>query len=315
MLSRVADSIYWMSRYVERVENLARFIDVTLNLMLDLPGDEVGLWQPLVYTTGDHELFARKYGRANQEAVVRFLAFDTDYPNSIVSCLRAARENARSVRETISSEVWEHLNGFYNTVREALRGPAAFESPSEFFDGIKLWSHSFKGVFDSTMSRGEGWQIGRLGRLLERADKTSRILDVKSFMLPHGEGPIDSEEDDLQWSSVLHSVGGFEMYRQSHHALIPERVIAFLLLDQQFPRAIQYCIKHADRALHEVTGTPEGEYRHPAEERLGKLRREFAMLNVPAIVADGMHAFLDRLQTRLNEVGDALQSIISARAA
>ena len=138
MLSRVADSIYWMSRYVERAEHVARFIDVNLNLMLDAPDGAGQQWQPLVNTTGDHEDFAKRFGEATQQNVIQFLTFDPDNPNSITSCLRTARENARSVREIISSEMWLHLNKFYLMVNSAARSRKGLESPAAFFTEVKL---------------------------------------------------------------------------------------------------------------------------------------------------------------------------------
>ncbi|HEY1068076.1 MAG TPA: alpha-E domain-containing protein, partial [Pirellulales bacterium] len=170
MLSRVADAIYWMSRYVERAENLARFVDVTLNMMLDLPEGMREQWMPLIYTTGDHETFTERYGAPTQDNVVRFLAFDRQNPNSILSCLYAARENARSVRDTISSEMWEELNTFYYMVKDAADNRDSTESAPDFFHDVKMGSHLFKGITDNTMSHNEGWHFAQLGRLLERAD-------------------------------------------------------------------------------------------------------------------------------------------------
>ena len=183
MLSRVADSIYWMGRYVERAENVARFVDVNLNLMLDAPTGVDQQWQPLVNITGDHEGFTKRYGEATQEKVIQFLTFDRENPNSILSCLRAARENARSVREIISSEMWLQLNQFYLMVNSAAVTTNGHETPHDFFTEVKLASHLFAGVTDSTMTHGEAWHFCQLGRKLERADKTSRILDVKYFIL------------------------------------------------------------------------------------------------------------------------------------
>src|SRR5262249_30588231 len=168
MLSRVADSIYWMHRYIERAENVARFIDVNLRLLLDLPPGTTEQWQPLVDTTGDHALFRERYGQATQEHVIRFLTFDTSNPNSIYSCLRMARENARSVREVISSEMWEQLNRFYLMVRNAAATAGGKQTPHELFTEVKMASHLFVGITDATMSHGEGWHFGRLGRLIER---------------------------------------------------------------------------------------------------------------------------------------------------
>src|SRR2546425_4270247 len=169
MLSRVADSIYWMSRYVERAENVARFIDVNLQLMLDSSfGQLEQQWKPLVSTTGDDEAFEKRYGEATQPNVIRFLTFDGENPNSILSCLRAARENARTVREIISSEMWLQLNKFFLMVNNAASSQKGLESPPAFFTEVKLASHLFTGVTDDTMTHGEACNFCRLGRKLER---------------------------------------------------------------------------------------------------------------------------------------------------
>ena len=170
MLSRVADSIFWMSRYIERAENVARFVDVNLNLTLDLGVEGGEQWAPLVYTTGDHARFEELHGRPTQQNVIQFLSFDEQNPNSILSCLRAARENARTVREMISSAMWEEVNKFYLMVRSEAAGRLAVEAPYDFFNQIKMSSHLLQGVTDATMSRGEPWHFGRMGRLVERAD-------------------------------------------------------------------------------------------------------------------------------------------------
>lgn len=306
MLSRVAESIYWMARYVERAENLSRFIDVTLNVMLDQPGDDPGQWMPLVCATGDEAWFKEHYGDATQDNVIRFLTFDRKYPNSIISVLSAARENARSIRETISSEMWEQLNEFYHRVREAAFGDRPLESPPEFFQEVKRSSHLFNGIMNATMARDEGWHFANMGRLIERADKTSRILDVKYFILLPDVQDVGTPIDDLQWSAVLRSVSGFECYRKRFHGITPHRIVEFLVLDRSFPRAVQYCVGHADESLHEITGTPRGSFRNAAEQRLGQVRGELSYVHVDQIVSGGLHEFVDRLQTKLNRVHDAI---------
>ena len=154
MLSRVADSIYWLNRYIERAENIARFVDVNLNLMLDLPSGITQQWEPLIVTTGDLEIFKQRYGEATPDQVIQFLTFDPDYSNSILSCLRMARENARSIREIISSEMWEQVNGFFLMVKEASGYHPQTTLPS-FFTQVKLASHRFAGVMDATMTHNE----------------------------------------------------------------------------------------------------------------------------------------------------------------
>jgi len=311
MLSRVAESIYWMSRYVERAENLARFIDVTLNLVLDQPQGSIPQWEPLIQATGDERAFAERYGTATEANVIRFLTFDREYPGSILASLAAARENARTVRETISSEAWEQLNEAYHVVRDAANLPA-MKSPSEFFHAVKQQSHLFNGILDSTMSRSCGWHFANLGRRLERADKTSRILDVKYFTLLPTVDDVGTTIDDLQWSEVLRSVSGFEMYRKRYHAITIHRVVEFLILDREFPRAVLFCIEGANDSLHQISGTPAGGYRNSAEQQLGKLRAELAYTDIDSIIDSGVHEFVDGLQSRLNKISSSIHEAFFA---
>jgi uncharacterized alpha-E superfamily protein len=309
MLSRVADSIYWMNRYVERADNVARFIDVNLQLILDMP--RIGAaeqWEPLVIVSGDHEPFLERHGKATRESVVYFLTFDEGNPNSIASCLRAARESARSVREAISTDMWEQLNKAYLMVRDAASagvGPLV-TGPYDFFDRVKEASAMFVGMTDATMTHGDGWHFGRMGRLLERADKTSRILDVKYFILLPQVEDVGTPFDDIQWAALLRSASAFEMYRQRHGRIRPNLVVEFLLLGRTFPRAVRYCLTKANESLHAVSGSPLGEYANAAERQLGALRADFAYKQVDQIIASGLHEFIDALQVRVNDVGDAV---------
>jgi len=313
MLSRVAESIYWMSRYVERAENVARFIDVNLNLMLDAPDGAGRQWQPLVNTTGDHEDFAERCGEATQYNVIQFLTFDRDNPNSIISCLRAARENARSIREIISSEMWLQLNKFYLTVNNAASSQKRLESPPAFFTEVKLASHLFTGVTDATMTHGEAWHFCRLGRKLERADKTSRILDVKYFILLRSVADVGTPFDDVQWAAVLRSASAFEMYRKRHGRISPRSIVQFLLLDAEFPRAIRFCLNAARDSLHAISGTPLGSFRNDPEKLLDLLCSDLACAQVEEIVNKGLHEYLDSLQTRMNRVGAGIYETFLAK--
>ncbi len=313
MLSRVADSIYWMSRYIERAENVARFVDVTLNLILDMPSGSVQQWQPLVDTTGDTDEFARRYGAATQQSVVRFLTFDQENPNSILSCLRAARENARSVREIISSEMWEQVNEFYLMVNAAATDERSLSAPHNLFNPVKMASHLFTGVMEVTMTHNEGWHFARLGRHLERADKTSRILDVKYFLLLPTVHDVGTTYDDIQWAAVLRSASAFEMYRKRHGRLSPQRIVEFLLLDREFPRAIHWCMLEARSSVHAISGTPTGMFRTEVEQLLGEVCSELAYAHADDIVAGGVHQYLDRLQARMNLVGAGIHEAFFAR--
>lgn len=306
MLSRVADSIYWMCRYIERAENVARFMDVNLHLVLDLVMLEQEQWLPLVKVTGDDSLFLERYGEANQKNVMKFLTFDRDYPNSILSCLSTARENARSVREIISSEMWEQVNKFYLLVRDASKDRSLLDRPHAFFDEVKRSSHLFTGLTLDTMSHGEGWHFGRLGRLIERADKTSRILDVKYFILLPQVEYVGTPYDNIQWSALLKSASGLEMYRKRFHRITPLQVIDFLIFDREFPRAIAYCLGKAEESLHSISGTKAGTYGNLAERRLGRLTVDLHFTDAHTVLYSGVHAFLDHFQLKLNEVGEAI---------
>ena len=304
MLSRVVDSIYWMSRSIERVENIARFIDVNLLMILDLPAGSSEQWSPLVSATGDDAKFKARYGTADREQVIQFLAFDRENPNSIVSCLRAARENARSVREIISSDMWEQINTFYLMVNAA--ADRGIESPHDFFQQVKQGGHLFEGLTNATFSHGEGWHFCRVGRLLERADKTSRILDVKYFILLPAVSDIGTPFDNIQWAAVLRSTSALEMFRKQYHHISPDNIIDFLVLDREFPRAIHYCLVQAQESLHALSGTPAGTFRNPAEQHMGQLRAELAYIGVQQVLNQGLHEFLDALQTKLNLTGDGI---------
>lgn len=302
MLSRVADSIYWMSRYIERAENVARFVDVNLNLMLDLPSGSRSQWGPIIDTTGDRDDFQERYASETERNVIRFLTFDAENTNSIVSCLRKARENARSVREVISSEMWEQVNAFYLMVNSAADKKGALSDPHEFFASVKTASQLFAAVSEATMTHNEGWHFQQLGRDLERADKTSRLLDVKYFLLLPTLADVGTTADDIQWAAVLRSASAFEMYRKQYGRISPEKVVEFLLLDTHFPRAIQFCLLRARQSVYAISGTTPGMFRNAAERRLGELCSELAYARTVDILERGLHEYLDDLQTKINDV-------------
>ena len=311
MLSRVAESIYWLNRYIERAENVARFIDVNLHRMLDLPGESDDQWEPLVNTTGDRAIFEENWGEYTRDNVIQFLTFDPDYASSILGSVHRARENARSVREVISSEMWEQVNRFYLMVQQAAFGDVMFE-PHEFFREVRMSGHLFEGIMDSTMAHNEAWQFGRLGRHLERADKTSRILDVKYFIILPDVSYVGTPYDNLQWAALLRSASALEMYRKSCGRIDPQQVVGFLVCDSEFPRAIRYCVSRAEESLRAITGSAPGSYGNRAEQLLGRLRAELDFTSIDEIVGPGLHEFLDALQAKLNDVGVAIHEAFFA---
>ena len=306
MLSRVADSIYWMYRYIERADNVARVVDVNYHLHLDLPSVSGPQWEALVRTTGDYDAFTARRGAPTRESALQFLAFDTLNPNSIASCLNAARENARTIREIIPSEIWEHVNTFHIMVREAARSQRALDLPHDFLEQVKSENHLFTGITENCMLHGEAYHFARLGRYIERADKTLRIMDVKSFLESPSASHVPDAVDLIQWSALLRSASAFEAYRKHYGAIAPERVAQFLVLDREFPRAVLYCVHAAEDSLHAISHTPEDSFSNRAEQRIGQLASELAYADIQTIVAEGLHEYLDDIQAQLNKVGDAI---------
>lgn len=308
MLSRVANSIYWMNRYMERVENYARFVGVNFNMALDLPPDVDEQWKPLLTATADDSLFDEYFDKPVREDVIFFMTFDKRNPNSMVSCLYEARENARTIRESISKEMWESINEFYLFLRDTPNDNFRnLDKMQAFYGEVKRRCQLFHGVVDSTITRNEAWHFGRLGRHLERADKSSRFLDVKYFtLLPEG-GGIGSTLDLMMWSAVLKSVSAYNMYRQTHAALTPLNIVSFLILDKLFPRSISYCVRQAELSLYAIAGsTPERGFTNPAEKTISKLRSDIEFTDMIDIFQTGLHQFLDQFQSDNNEVGAAI---------
>lgn len=310
MLSRVAESVYWMSRYVERAENVARFIDVNQNLTLGEGETLSHQWAPLVFITGDDQDFEQRYGQATRDNVLKFLAFDRENPNSILSCVSRARENARCVREVIPVALWEQLNKFYLLVGAAAKDAmesAAFErSPTLFCEQVKLASQTLLGITESAMSHDEAWHFARMGRLIERADKTSRIIDVQYFLLlPHPD-EVGGSLDVVRWSALLKSASALEMYRREHGRITPVRVADFLILDRRFPRSMHFCVIHAQESLGQISGNRPDTFSFRSEQLLGRLRTDLDYTHVNDIVSQGMHEFVDGFQQRLNDIGQAI---------
>ncbi|KQS33105.1 alpha-E domain-containing protein [Dyadobacter sp. Leaf189] len=308
MLSRVANSIYWMNRYMERVENYARFVGVNFNLALDLPPDVDEQWEPLLIATADHYLFYKYYDKPTKEDVIHFMTFDKRNPNSIISCLYEARENARTIRETISKEMWESINTFYLSIRET--SPDHFRNMDHmqsYFTDIRKSCQLFHGVVDTSITRNEAWHFGRLGRHIERGDKCSRFLDVKYFTLQQDSGTSGSTLDLMLWTAVLKSVSAYNMYRQTHRALTSMNIVAFLILDKLFPRSIAYCVRQAELSLYAIAGSiPERGHTNPAERALSKIRAELEFTDVEEIFKTGLHEYLDTFQTKNNEIDSAI---------
>ena len=312
MLSRVANSLYWMSRYVERAENTARLVDVNLQLLLDIRNLNdrtlAGHWVPIVQSTGDEDLFQQLHAKATGQTVTEVLVFQTANPNSIVSSVAQARENARMVRDQISAEVWEELNRLYLFLYSTRARDLWRSSPSDFFSEIRASALHLHGLTDATVVRNEGWLFVQVGRYLERADKTSRLLDVRHATIPERGAPAAvTQQDVLGWSAVLRSCSAWDAYKALHGAEVQPALVAdFLLLSEDFPRSVRFCVQQVNSALRRISGVQEGRFCNDAEKLCGRLAAEL-QFSSPADVFDcGFHTYFDQIQTKLNAIGHAL---------
>jgi len=308
MLARTVESVYWLSRYLERAENTARIINVNTNLLLDLPGGIAPGWLPLVDISGSRAEFDRKYGgratRGEERDVVTFLVADTVNPGSICSSLHAARENARTLREILPTEAWELLNEFIGECTRNVDGAINKRTRFEFLKRIVVSLQTIAGMLDGTMNRNDAFTFSHLGRNLERADMTSRIVDVRSAQLLPAETPELRPFEAVQWMSVLKSLSGYQMYRLRMRTRVKRTdVLQFLLRDDQFPRSCQYCLMQIE---HSLNGLPRSE---GVLEVLSDAARFIERAPLATLDQPGLHELIDKLQLHVNNVHDMIAGI------
>jgi len=306
MLSRTADHLFWMSRYTERAENTARMLDINYQTAL-LPQSnavaQVGL-QGLLSISELLHPYTEKHGAITSQSVMEFMVKDEENPSSIISCLRAARENARAVRGTLTTEVWETLNTTWLEVNRMLKSGEFENDPAQFFEWVKFRSHLSRGVTLGTMLQDEAFHFLRLGTFLERADNTARLVDVKFHAVQSDffgtANEKDQEYDFYHWSAILRSVSGFEVYRKVYRDVIkPERVAELLILRADMPRSLHGSLNEVLNNLLLVSSDPGSE----TLRRAGKLRADLQFARIDEILATGLHAFLTQFLDRVNELG------------
>ncbi len=337
MLSRVADSLFWLSRYLERAESVASLVDTNLQLMLDLPAKRADRlakdWSPIVAGLGQEQAFRRLRRRADARTVADYLVFERQTTDSMVSCLAAARENARTVREQITPEMWEQINRTY--LWSVSKGARQYfeRSAYEFFQRITKSLQLFQGIVDAVMIRGEGWEFLQMGKFLERADKVTRLLDDRFHLLrPSGEqAPADVEEGWSElltrsergkerqqvvdgvyhcWTAVLRCCRARGAYQRLYPLVVePANVAELLLLNENFPRSALFCVSRVDRALRRISGVASGRFSNRAEKLSGQLAGELRFSSIEDILASGLHETMDGLQVKLNSIGEAIRSI------
>ncbi len=311
LLSRVADCLYWLSRYIERAENVARMVDVNLQLLLDLERLDdnriTAHWEPLIRSTGDDPLFYKLYRQADSENVTDFLTFNTENPSSILSCIVTARENARMVRDKISTEIWEEINRLYHYIRSQNAKKLWASDPYDFYREIKQSSLLLQGLGDSTVVRDEGWEFLQAGRYLERAIQTNILVDIKYHILLPSSRDVGGAIDALQWMAVLRSCSGFEAYHHIYGADVqPWNVAEFLILSENFPRSILFCLRSLDARIRAISGVREGHFSNRAGKLAGRLLYELNYSSVEDIFETGLHEYLQELQLRTHDIAREL---------
>lgn len=304
LLSRHAESIYWLARYVERAENVARVLDVNETFSRNALGEQN--WAAVLDIYADRERFFESHRTASTDAVIQFYTLDKDNPTSIVSQLKAMRENARMLRPLISTEMWTQINTFHNRVAGKRRTDVTEAKLSGFCAMIKEGCQTHTGITEGTFLRDEAWVIYEAGRALERADQTTRLLDVKYHLLLPSVEDVGSRLDVSQWNALLRSAAGYHAFRRVHpREMSPGLVAAFLLFDRYFARSVRACMVRLAGLLHEMEKTygasPSREARRQLLAVIGTLETE----SIDVVIERGLHEFLDEIQDELIRVSDA----------
>lgn len=305
LLSRYAEAVYWLARYVERTENLARVLDVNETFSRDSRGSQN--WISILQLYRDEERFAESGLEATAENVLYFYALDQNNPSSIISSIHMARENARTLRPLISTEMWIQLNILYNHLRAMTRANLAEPRIARFCSFIKEACQTHTGITEGTFYRDEGWYFYQLGRWIERADQTTRLLDVKYHLLLPSSQDVGSPLDVSQWNSVLRSAAGYHAFRRVHPSgMTPTDVAGFLLFHRRFPRSVKACMSELEGLLHDLKTTYDLRQGVGALEQLDSLRSGLVNQTAESVVKSGLHEFLDWIQSTLINVHNEL---------
>ena len=306
-LSRVADTLYWIARYLERAEHTARLVDIQLHLLLDqTPVSADQRWERIL---GGLRVAVPQSGKLDPFSVTQLLTFDTSNESSIASCIAAARENARNVREQISSEMWEQINRLYFQVKQTYLDNLWNDQPHEFFRSVKEGVHLFQGITDSTMNNGEGWQFIQLGRYTERAGTLARLLDTHYAAYQNIPSHITIVQDFMEWVGLLKSCTAYEAYCKVYMAdLRPDCIAEFLLLNAEFPHSVRFSVDGIHSALHAIAQSTESKRSKHVNRLAGRLRATLDYGAVDEILANGLHGYLEDIQQQCGKIHNAIYS-------
>ena len=303
MLSRVANHIYWMERYLERAENTARLIQVNTHLLLDLPRNVTLGWEPIIDMLSFRDVFYDLYKEADEKSVIKFMVTDTANPGSIINCLAAVRENARIIREIIPSEAWEQINNLYIAAKADGQSVLTRRHRFNCLHRIIVANQTITGLLGGTMLRGEGYAFLRLGRHLERTDMTSRIIDVRSASLLPDLSPEQSAFENIQWMGVLKSLTAYQMYRQEMRIRINRAdVLEFLINNKQFPRSLQHGLMQIGKCLLELPNSQS------ILQQVESLSDELQQLDTHELTQDRLHEVIDDIQVGVVKLHQAIDN-------
>ncbi len=305
MLSRTADHLYWMARYTERAENLARMLDVNYRMSL-LRHDADAMrqrWSATLSIVGQLESYGAARGEVDQDAAIDWISHARDNPGSILECLHLARDNAHAVRGTLTSETWETLNATWIEMRGFGRKRPSGADPTDFFEWVKFRSHLARGVIQGTMLRDEALKFTWLGTYLERADNTARILESKYELLTPQTSDFDAAGDYYEWSALLRSVSAFEIYRKVYRDVItPRRVAELLILRDAMPRSLLRCMTQ----VHDTLGVVANDQSVETQRRAGEIHAALLYGRIEDVLATGMHAWLLQFLDRIADLGQRI---------
>ena len=304
MLSRVAENVYWMARYIERAENTARLINVNTNLILDLPRSANVGWEPLIEISGSEDIFNEHYDTPDEKNVLRFMISDLTNPGSIVGSLQSARENVRTIRDIIPRETWERINDIYINTKKHAQSGIARKHRYEYLQSVILGAQTITGQLAGTMIHDEGYDFLRMGRNLERADMTTRIIDVRSGDLLENEHESLTPYENIQWMSVLKSLTGYQMYRRTIQVRVrrPD-VLKFLLKERKFPRAFYHTICEVESCLEHLPRNKG------IRKQLADLQKIVLDVDPATLKQNELHTFIDLLQLRLMEIHNEIAEV------
>ena len=297
MLSRVAEKMYWYGRYFERAENTARLISVYSNVLLDMPGIVKHIWEDMIKITGSAGLYYEKFRHGNERNVIKFMLTDRSNPASLICSVSAARENARTTREIIPAEAWEKINEFYLYVRNSSDSALKQNTRHRFLNDVITHCYQMTGLLFGIMSHGNAYNFIRMGRNLERADMTTRIVDVGCINLLQEQADIPDAYDNILWMNVLRSLGAYQMYRQHIKDRVNgEDVVEFLIKDQQFPRSVSHCLAELENCFSKLPGHDQ------ALRVVTQTQRMVNKIDAAALIHSGLHEFIDQLQIDFAEI-------------